>query len=112
MAALEKRALTTSEIVTSSLRGGSAGAAESCGEPFKEPGASEDLRNPRSGQGCSAVVGRGVARWWGVCSVCASVRQFLPCHKGKGESRGGRTERPGGRDTSVELEKIKMPYKF
>lgn len=70
MAALEKRALTKSEIVTSSWGRGAAGAAESCGEPFKEPGASEDLRDPHSGQGCSAVVG--------VCSACARPVSSVP----------------------------------
>lgn len=52
---------------------GSAGAAESCGEPFKEPGASEDLRDPCSGQGCSTVVGclPGVC----MCKAVSSVPQ-------------------------------------
>lgn len=105
MAAFEKRTLTKSEIVTSSWGGGAAGAAESCGEPFKEPGASEDLRDPCSGQGCSTVVGclPGVC----MCKAC-----FFSATKRKGEGRGGRTERPGGRDTGVEQEKIKMSYKF
>lgn len=102
MAALEKRALTKSEIVTSSW-----GAVQ----PEQLSPVASPLRSQEPLKTCATyTVGRGVARWWVFARHVQGL--FLQCHKEEGESRGERAERPGGRDTGVEWGKKNMSCKF